>query len=294
MLMNYREIEFKETEGREDWLKVRQKGIGGSDVGAIAGMSQWGSPLSVYLDKKGKSREQEDNEAMRQGRDLEEYVVKRFEDKMKLFTSKEDKILQHKDLDFMLGNIDRWVIKGESILECKTTGHYDENSVPAYIELQCHHYMTVTGATVCYLAVLVFQKDFFVKKIERDEEICNYLIQIETDFWKNYVEKDIMPAPDGSFSAAELIKEMYPQSNEEVIKLEEVDDKLTRYMELKNLITPLKKEHDQIEQEVKMQMKEASRGESGRYVVNWNTIHKKSYIVKETSYRTFKVKEVKE
>jgi predicted phage-related endonuclease len=154
--------------------------------------------------------------------------------------------------------------------------------------------MTVTGATVCYLAVLVFQKDFFVKKIERDEEICNYLIQIETDFWKNYVEKDIMPAPDGSFSAAELIKEMYPQSNKEVIKLEEVDDKLTRYMELKNLITSLKKEHDQIEQEVKMQMKEASKGESGRYVVNWNTIHKKAYTVKETSCRTFKVKEVKE
>jgi len=291
--MNYREIEFKETEGREDWLKVRQKGIGGSDVGAIAGMSQWGSPLSVYLDKKGKSGEQEDNEAMRQGRDLEEYVVKRFEDKMKLFTSKEDKILQHKDLDFMLGNIDRWVIKGESILECKTTGHYDENSVPAYIELQCHHYMTVTGATVCYLAVLVFQKDFFVKKIERDEEICNYLIQIETDFWKNYVEKDIMPAPDGSFSAAELIKEMYPQSNGETIKLEEgYNEKIARYMELKGIIKPLEKEHDQIEQEIKMELKEAERGETGRYIINYKTSIKKAYSVKEGKQRRFSIKEV--
>jgi putative phage-type endonuclease len=293
--MNYREIEFKETEGREDWLKVRQKGIGGSDVGAIAGMSQYGSPLSVYLDKKGKSSEQEDNEAMRQGRDLEEYVVKRFEDKMKLFTLKEDKILQHKDLDFMLGNIDRWVIKGESILECKTTGHYDENSVPAYIELQCHHYMTVTGATVCYLAVLVFQKDFFVKKIERDEEICNYLIQIETDFWKNYVEKDIMPAPDGSFSAAELIKEMYPQSNGETIKLnEEYNDKIARYMELKGIIKPLEKEHDQIEQEIKMGLKEAERGETGRYIINYKTSIKKAYSVKEGKQRRFSIKEVRE
>ena len=291
--MNYREIEFKETEGREDWLKVRQKGIGGSDVGAIAGMSQYGSPLSVYLDKKGKSSEQEDNEAMRQGRDLEEYVVKRFEDKMKLFTLKEDKILQHKDLDFMLGNIDRWVIKGESILECKTTGHYDENSVPAYIELQCHHYMTVTGATVCYLAVLVFQKDFFVKKIERDEEICNYLIQIETDFWKNYVEKDIMPAPDGSFSAAELIKEMYPQSNGETIKLEEgYNEKIARYMELKGIIKPLEKEHDQIEQEIKMELKEAERGETGRYIINYKTSIKKAYSVKEGKQRRFSIKEV--
>jgi predicted phage-related endonuclease len=153
--------------------------------------------------------------------------------------------------------------------------------------------MTVTGATVCYLAVLVFQKDFFVKKIERDEEICNYLIQIETDFWKNYVEKDIMPAPDGSFSAAELIKEMYPQSNGETIKLEEgYNEKIARYMELKGIIKPLEKEHDQIEQEIKMELKEAERGETGRYIINYKTSIKKAYSVKEGKQRRFSIKEV--
>ncbi|WP_196802087.1 YqaJ viral recombinase family protein, partial [Clostridium cadaveris] len=34
-----------------DWLKERQKGIGGSDVGAILGVNKWKTPFQVYLEK---------------------------------------------------------------------------------------------------------------------------------------------------------------------------------------------------------------------------------------------------
>ena len=33
-----------------EWLKERQKGIGGSDVGAIMGVSKWKSAFEIYLD----------------------------------------------------------------------------------------------------------------------------------------------------------------------------------------------------------------------------------------------------
>ena len=33
------------------WLKERQKGIGGSDVGAIMGVNKWKSAFEVYIDK---------------------------------------------------------------------------------------------------------------------------------------------------------------------------------------------------------------------------------------------------
>ena len=63
----------------EEWLAYRKMGIGGSDAGAICGLNQYRSPISVYLDKTaGNAEEQEDNEAMRQGRDLEQYVAERF------------------------------------------------------------------------------------------------------------------------------------------------------------------------------------------------------------------------
>lgn len=63
---------------RNEWLQLRKNGIGGSDAGAICGLNPYASPLSVYMDKTGGLEEKEDNEAMRQGRDLEEYVARRF------------------------------------------------------------------------------------------------------------------------------------------------------------------------------------------------------------------------
>ena len=47
-------VNFTSTEGlsREDWLKLRTTGIGGSDAGAILGLNKYSTPLSVYLAKK--------------------------------------------------------------------------------------------------------------------------------------------------------------------------------------------------------------------------------------------------
>ena len=35
----------------DNWLELRKKGIGGSDVGAIMGSNEYSSPLQVYKDK---------------------------------------------------------------------------------------------------------------------------------------------------------------------------------------------------------------------------------------------------
>ena len=62
----------------EEWLALRKTGIGGSDAGALCGLNAYRSPIHVYKDKTSEEIEDFDNESMRQGRDLEEYVAKRF------------------------------------------------------------------------------------------------------------------------------------------------------------------------------------------------------------------------
>ena len=62
----------------EDWLRLRKTGIGGSDAGAICGLNPYSSAMNVYRDKLSEELLLEDNESMRQGRDLEEYVARRF------------------------------------------------------------------------------------------------------------------------------------------------------------------------------------------------------------------------
>ena len=44
-------------------------------------MNPYVSSIGVYLNKIGKAPEVEDNEAMRQGRDMEDYVARRFSEK---------------------------------------------------------------------------------------------------------------------------------------------------------------------------------------------------------------------
>ena len=54
-----------------------------------------------------------------------------------------------------------------------------------------------------------------VQKIERDEDIIQYLINMERDFWLNHVEKDEPPMFDGSEASTRLLKKMYPESIED-------------------------------------------------------------------------------
>ena len=63
---------------REEWLEMRTKGIGGSDAAAACGLNPWKSKASLYLEKTGQVVKDFDSEVMRQGRDLEDYVAKRF------------------------------------------------------------------------------------------------------------------------------------------------------------------------------------------------------------------------
>ena len=63
----------------DEWLEHRRRSVGGSDAAAIVGLNGWASPYSVWAEKTGRLPPKEDNEAMRQGRDLEGYVASRWE-----------------------------------------------------------------------------------------------------------------------------------------------------------------------------------------------------------------------
>ena len=53
--------------GREEWLRLRRTGIGGSDAGAVCGLNPYSSPVKVYHDKTCDIPEEQDSEAVRQG-----------------------------------------------------------------------------------------------------------------------------------------------------------------------------------------------------------------------------------
>lgn len=260
----------------EEWLAWRKKGIGGSDAATVAGLNPWRSPINVYLDKTTDQPPQEDNERMRVGRDLEDYVAKRFEEAIGARVRRENYLLQHPEHEFMLANLDRVLIGENAFLECKTTGSYSksewEEGIPLHYELQCLHYMAVCGFDYGYIACLIGNEKFIYHKIERDEETINNLIAIEKDFWERYILGDEVPEPDGSNAYTEVIKKKYHTSIVESIELNDsFSEKFNRRDELEKYIKAMEQEKKQIDQEIQLEMKECEVAVLGDRKVTWKT-----------------------
>lgn len=259
------------------WLKYRKQGIGGSDAGAICGLNPYVSPISVFLDKISDEREDRDNESMRQGRDLEEYVAQRFMEETGKKVRRCNRMLQSKKHPFMIADVDRMIVGENAGLECKTASPYssdkwEDGKIPEHYQLQCHHYMAVTGADAWYIAVIIYGREFKYARIERDEEIIRHLISIEREFWYRNVKTCTMPSPDGSKIADEVIRNYFRESDQEKkVALQEFDGQLKRRDELTAMIDRLEKERRQIDQEIKLAMADAEVGLGSSHLVSWKS-----------------------
>ena len=63
---------------REQWLLQRRAGLGGSDIGAILGLSPFRTPVDVYLEKTGRAPANEETLQMRFGTYAEEFVAQEY------------------------------------------------------------------------------------------------------------------------------------------------------------------------------------------------------------------------
>jgi putative phage-type endonuclease len=256
------------------WLEYRKKGIGGSDAGAVCGFNPYRTAIEVYQDKTTKEIEEIDNEAMRQGREFEDYVARRFCEATGKKVRRANAMYYDENHDCMLADVDRMVVGENAGLECKTASPYladkwEDGKIPMHYQLQCYHYMSVMNAEAWYIAVLIYGREFKFYKIERDEQIIADLIRIEEDFWNNHVQKGIMPSPDGSKTADSVIAEYYKNSMPVTVQLTGFNEKLKRRAELMEVMNRMDTEKKQIEQELKLYMGEAEVAENDSYTVSW-------------------------
>ena len=262
----------------EEWLRLRKTGIGGSNAGAICGLNPYSSAIHVYNEKTDKEIHDLDNESMRQGRDLEEYVARRFMEETGLKVRRSNMMYRSKENPFMIADVDRLVVGEDAGLECKTASAYSEDKwkdgeIPTQYLIQCYHYMAVTGKRVWYLAVVILGRDFKYKKITWDDEVIKNLISIEKQFWKEYVKKEIMPEPDGSKICDEVLNRYFHTAKKEsTVELQGFDEKLKRREEVLQLMEKLEKEQKQIEQEIKLYMKDSEQAFSQGYKVSWSNV----------------------
>lgn len=264
---------------REEWLRLRKGGIGGSDAGAVCGLNPYSSPMSVYWDKTTDELDLRDNEAMRQGRDLEEYVARRFTEETGLKVRRSNKMYWSEEYPFMYADVDRLIVGEDAGLECKTVSAYHadkwkDGAIPEHYLIQCFHYMIVTGKRAWYIAAVILGQGFVYSKIHWDLEFAERLIALEEDFWNHHVQARKIPNPNGSESCNAVLEKYFHKSKKEgaVPIPEDIEEKLDRRQDISEEMKRLEKEKTQIEQEVKIFMDGHGEANNERYRIIWQEI----------------------
>ena len=194
-----------ETDGlsEEAWLAYRRKGIGGSDVAALLGISPWRTARDLYYDKLNIAAV-EDNEgnwvALEMGHLLEPLVAKIFERKTGYKAYQIKKMFQHAEYPWMLADVDYFVELPDgttAILEIKTTNYNardnwwldGKETVPVYYESQGRHYMAVMDLDRCFFCCLYGnnEDEVIIREIRRDMAYEEEMIYLEQYFWENHV-----------------------------------------------------------------------------------------------------------
>ena len=297
---------------REEWLKWRTFGIGGSDASVIVGLNKFRSIYQLWLEKTGQVvPEEEENDYTHFGTLLEPIVRAEFTRRTRIKVRAKKALLQSEEFPYMIADLDGVIYEnGEMcIFEAKTASAYKketwEDGVPVEYKLQVQHYMAVTGARKTYIAALVGGNQFFYYEVYRDEELINIITRAEKKFWEENVLQGKEPAPDGSNATTDYLKQKYNISNGETITLPADALALcTSYDNLSEQIKAVTERRDAVANQLKAYLKENEVGIIGDRKVSWKSVTSTSFdkkrleqenreiyeaYVTKTEYRTFMV-----
>lgn len=277
--MNAIDLIDTSTISEEEWLRLRQSGIGGSDVAAACGLSRWKSPVELWMEKTGQIEAAPAGEAAYWGQVMEPIVRNEFCKRSGMEVRNVNSMLQHSRLPFMLANLDGLIIdpfKGKGVFEAKTANVFVkdewENGIPDEYALQVQHYLAVTDLSYACIAVLIGGNTFSWRYIERNDSIIDLIVQLESRFWK-HVEERIPPPIDGSNASKELLNRLYPLGKKNTIELPEGSLELIEaYEEARKAEEEANKLKELAANQLKSMLGDNERGVIGDRRINWITV----------------------
>jgi putative phage-type endonuclease len=233
--------------GSEEWHKLRNDdaAIGGSDIGAIAGLSPWESAITKWAKKTGKiSDELEPNMSMRLGNKLEKPILEIFAEEHPDYEIYTTGTWAHKEFSWQRANPDALYRKPDGtwgIIEVKFSRDY-WSEVPQHYRAQVLWYMNVFAIQEAVLVALA-GSSYREFEVEWDSFEATSLIAAAYRF-RESVLKEEMPDWDGSNSTFETIRAMNPKIEDGEEHLDELGvhyfNALSDYEQTEKRLTELK------------------------------------------------------
>ena len=293
---------------REDWLKARRQGIGGSEAAAVCGVNPYRSALSVYMDKIGEAPEDDAGEPAYWGTVLEDVVARHYAAvNPGVKVRRVNFMTVDAERPYMLANVDRevlsdgerWGYEGKTT-DARNAALWADDDVPVPYVYQVQHYMAVTGWPFFDVACLIGGNQYVQRRIERDEELIRFIRDKEAEFWL-MVETRTPPAWDGSADGWRLLKELHPtaEAGKEIALPETLEETVRQYMELERRrkyfadeAKAVEKLRDAYKQEICAALGDAERGYLPGFEVSYKTTLRKGYTTQDTFTRTFRIKAI--
>jgi putative phage-type endonuclease len=240
---------------RKQWLLERRNCITGTDIAAICGLSKWGSPLSVYLDKKGLvDKSDDDNRYMEWGRRLEQCIADKYsEDTGRsllkgMFTRKG-----------IFGGTPDFLSLDHHLIEIKTAyqrnayewGEQGTDSIPQYYLTQVQWYLgLLDDFDVADVCVLIGGSDYRSYLVKRNDKLIGILRDKAERFWYDHVASDNPPAISMSIDN-DLMSEVHGHEKPDFIDRSDLFDLAYQLKDLKEKQDEIEKNIDLVSAKIK-------------------------------------------
>lgn len=322
-----------QQEDEAGWLAARSRGIGGSDIGPICGVSVFTTARQIYLRKTGQypdslSKDEASSERMHFGHMLEPIVADEYARRElceggshpDLHLVNYEATLQHNDYPWALANVDRFIVDKEGrpvgILECKTTSEYmndewAEGEILTTYLYQLNWYLFVTGLKWGAFACLVGGNKFYTYEVVRNDELINgILIPKAKEFWEVNVMQ--LKEPEMQQNDTDFVNGLYNKAvkNSEISFTDDGFNELAKTVfDCKKKIKELESIMEEAQNRIKDRMKDNEIAYCADFTVKWSprsqsrvdtallkAEYPKAYMdcLKKVEYRTMTVKAMKE
>jgi putative phage-type endonuclease len=221
-----------ECAGRGPWLAARRGGVGGSEVGALIGVNEHETAMSIWTKKKRTEPDVELTGApIEWGHRLEDVVAQKTAEEIGMVSRFGGGLWAMVDKPHIRVTPDRFACrprswKAEAVIECKTAGsdeHWDSGTIrkdghgtgsaPLSYQAQLQWQLGILGLSTGFLGCFVLgsERQFFTVEVEFNPSWFEEMVTAADRFWVQNILGEEIPLHDYRHPITEdLIKELHP------------------------------------------------------------------------------------
>jgi putative phage-type endonuclease len=258
---------------REQFVNGRRRGLGGSDLASILGLSPWKTAYQVWREKTQPIEDTEPNAAMQYGNLIEPVIRQWYADETGRKVTVLKDMLHHPQYPFIIANLDG-IADGQRVLEIKTAQYADDwgepgtDEIPLPYSCQVQQYMMVTGFNVADVAVSFGGRMPVIYEVPADKDLHTILLEKMVEFWA-LVQSNTPPEP---VTYADAIARFGGKSVGKVVVASEfIEDRVKALREIRQQCSTLEEQEKRLKADLMIELGENDTlvDPSGKVLATW-------------------------